>query len=504
MISGQAGTKIKRPALGAALVAGLLLTAAVFGPDLVLRLCLKHLLPAGVSYARARAGPWPVGRPIVLEGLTLSDGRLGRLSCGRVEISGLRLLNLLLARPGLDLAGRLGLSDLRWESEAWTLTAPTLQVSRLKQPEAETGLPFFELEAADLRAEGSGLPAEPRFQVKNLVLSHSASVLADLSFQASTEAGLWTGEVRRLTLNGFQTAWDRWLRSGGRPLGLIPELLHLQMDSGQLALDGRQALLVKTARPEPRFIFTKFSPEAVSYNYYLELTFTPSALGRADPFWTNLAGLTGEPLDFELTMDLTLDPRDRAAQLRNLSLDGRTLGRLDLAAELSGLGPGGDTTADWLAALFPARLHGLSLSFQDQGLTPGYYAWLAGVAGWDAAEVPARLKEELLFPLVGLLAEEGGLSNLPALAAAAEAFLDQPENLTIAAEPTRPLALARLVKMDRYDIIDSLGMTLTVNDQPPVAIGVASEVPAESRPAAPGAAAGSTKISEPTPRPPAE
>jgi hypothetical protein len=144
-----------------------------------------------------------------------------------------------------------------------------------------------------------------------------------------------------------------------------------------------------------------------------------------------------------------------------------------LAAELSGLGPGGGTAAEWLAAFFPARLHSLSLIFQDQGLLPRYYAWLGRVAGWDEDEVRARLKAELLAPLVEILAEEGGFSNLPDLASAAEAFLEQPENLIISAGPARPLALARLVKMNKYDIIDNLGLTLTVNDQPPVAPAVA-------------------------------
>jgi hypothetical protein len=247
------------------------------------------------------------------------------------------------------------------------------------------------------------------------------------------------------------------------------------MDSGYLALDGRTALLVKTARPEPRFLFTKFSSEAVSYEYFLEFTFTPSSLAPLDIFWDNLAGLTGEPLDMELSLDLTIDPRDRAFQLRSLSLDGRTLGRLDLAAEFSGLGSGGDSLAEVLAALSPARVHSLSLTFQDQGLIPGYYAWLAEAAGWDEAEVRARLKAELLTPLAVALAEEGRLSNLQALAEAAESFLDRPESIMLSAEPDRPPVLASLVKMDGYDIIERLKMTLTVNDQLPVALDVAPE-----------------------------
>jgi hypothetical protein len=46
----------------------------------------------------------------------------------------------------------------------------------------------------------------------------------------------------------------------------------------------------------------------------------------------------------------------------------------------------------------------------------------------------------------------------------------------VSAEPARPLALSRLVKMDRYDIINELRLTLTVNDQSPVAPGVAPEI----------------------------
>jgi hypothetical protein len=226
--------------------------------------------------------------------------------------------------------------------------------------------------------------------------------------------------------------------------------------------------LVKTARPEPRFLFTKFSSEAVSYNYFLELTAQPPVLGRASPFWSDLAGLLGEVLDLELSLDLTFDPWEGAGQLRSLSLEGPGLGRLDLACELSGLGPGDDSGL--LAALAPARLHHFSLAFQDQGFMVRYYARLAEAAGWKEAEVPARLKEEFLTPLARDLAEEGGISNLPALAEAISAFLNQPENLIFSAEPARPWPLASLVKRNRYDIIKELGITLTVNDRPPVSV----------------------------------
>jgi hypothetical protein len=81
------------------------------------------------------------------------------------------------------------------------------------------------------------------------------------------------------------------------------------------------------------------------------------------------------------------------------------------------------------------------------------------------------------------LAEEGRLTNLSALAAAAETFLDQPENIMISARPAGPPSLGRLVKMDRYDIIERLKMTFTVNDQPPVALDVAPEaLPERLRP----------------------
>ena len=480
-------------AWGVALVAlGLLLTVAVFGPDMALRLCLGRLLP-GTSLDYVREGGLWTGRAVVLKNLSLTSDDLGRLTMDRAEISGLRLLNLLRARPGLELAESLNFTNLGWELGGWTLAARSIEALRPRRPAAETDPPFYSLVLTG--PQGEGPRAEAGFRMDRLALIDGRAVMDGLNFKALAGAGLWTAEIKGLTLSGFMTAVDRWLQSGGRTWALLPEIFHLQMDSGQLALDGRPALMVRTARPEPRFVFTEFSSEAVSYNYFLEFTFIPSALAGADPFWPNLAGLTGEPLDFELSLDLTLDPWDRAVQVRSLSLDGLTLGRLDLAAELSSLGPEGDTAAGWLAALYPARLHGLSLAFQDQGLLPGYYAWLAGVAGWNEAEVPARLKGELLAPLFGILAEEGVLANLPALALAAEAFLDQPENLMVSAGPDRPLALARLVKMDKYDIISNLKITLTVNDQPTIALGAASEVKA-----APEAAA--DPVAEDSPRSP--
>jgi hypothetical protein len=307
---------------------------------------------------------------LTLRGLSLADEDLGRLTFGLLEIKGLKPLNLLMARPGLDLAGVLNFEDIRWERGNWTFTAPSLVVLRPKRPATEADPPFFQLTGRGLAGEAPGFQAASKFQA-DLSIGDSVSELTDLGFQVSTETGLWTGEVKTLRFDDFKTALNRWQESGGRPFSLIPELIHLQMDSGHLALDGRTAFLVKAARPETRFLFTKFSSEAVSYNYSLELTFTPSSLAPADIFWANLAGLTGEPLDLDLDLDLTIDPLDRAFQLRSLSLDGPTLGRLDLAAEFSGLGPGGDSLAETLAALSPARLHSLSLIFQDQGLIPG-------------------------------------------------------------------------------------------------------------------------------------
>jgi hypothetical protein len=453
-------------------VANLLLAAVIFGPNLALRLYLDHVLPGrtglNVSYNRAEASL--LARTLALDSLVLDGENLGRLTLDRVEISGLKPLNLLIGRPGQDLAETLSLADLHWESENGTLAAASLRVLKPNRPAAETDLPFYRLDLADLRGDGPGVPASPQFRVQNLELLNSGALQADLGFQFSDEAGLWTGEVERLALDSAKTAFDCWLQSEGRPLDLLPELFQLRVDSGRLALDGRPALLIKTARPEPRFLFTKFSSEAVSYNYFLELTLQPPVLGQASPFWADLAGLLGEVLDLDLSLDLTFDPWEGAGQLRSLSLDGRDLGRLDLAFELSGLGPGGDSTAEFLAALAPARLHNLSLTFQDQGFMARYYARLAETAAWQEAEVPARLKAEFLAPLIEDLSAEGGFSNLPALAESAAAFLNQPENFIFSAEPPRPWPLASLVKRDRYDIIKELGITLTFNDQPPVAL----------------------------------
>ena len=473
IMSGAGRSKLKLLALAAVLaVANLILAAALFGPNLALRLYLDRFLPArtGLAVSCRQAEADLLARGLTLEDLTLTSEGQGRLTLGRLEISGLKLLNLLSARPGLDLAETLDLADIHWANELGTLSAASLRVLGPKRTADETDLPFRRLDLAGFKGEGPGPPARARFQVESLRLLNSGEFQADLAFQVSAETGLWTGEVRSLALDDVKTAFDRWLQGQGRPLALLPELLQLRVDSGRLALDGQPALLVKTARPEPRFLFTKFSSEAISYGYFLELTLKPAVLSPAAPFWSNLADLAGDALDLELSLDLTFDPDEGAGQLRSLSLDGRNLGRLDLALELSGLGPGGASAAEFLAALAPARLHSLSLAFQDQGFMTRYYAWLARAAGWKEAEVPGRLKADFLAPLVEALAEEGLLANLPAVAEAARAFLDQPENLMLSAEPARPWPLASLVKTGGYDIIKNLGMTLTVNDRPPVVI----------------------------------
>jgi len=465
--------KLKLLALAAALaLANLLLAAAIFGPNLALRLYLERFLPnrTGLAVSCQKAEADLLARALTVENLTLTAEDQSRLTLGRVEISGLKLWHFLSGRPGLDLAETLFLADLHWANDLGTLSASSLRVLGPNRPASETDLPFRRLDLAGLEGQGPGRPSSAQFQVKSLHILDSGEFQADLAFQVSAEAGLWTGEVERLTLDDAKTAFDSWLQSQGQPLALLPELFHLRLASSRLALDGQPALLIKTARPEPRFLFTKFGSEAVSYGYFLELTLNPAALERAAPFWSELAALAGEVLDLEMSLDLTFDPEEGAGQLRSLSLEGRNLGRLDLAFELSDLWPEGASSTEFLAALTLAKLHSLSLVFQDQGFMTRYYAWLAEAAGWKAAEVPGRLKADFLAPLARALAEEGGAASLPALAEAAGAFLDQPENLMLSAEPARPWPLARLVKTGGYDIINDLGMTLTVNDRPPVSV----------------------------------
>gem|GEM_PF-2550822 len=464
--------RFKFPALAATL-AGTGLLLAFFGPSLALRLYLDLILPRQtgltVSYSRADLK----NRDLFLKNLTLTGPELGRLTCD-LELRDIQ--NLIWSRPGLDLADSLALHDILWERESGIFSTPRIDVLRPRWPEGETDLPFSLLIAHNIR--GQGFPDDPRFQAKRLALGNPDLTVEDLAFKFTTEAGsAWTGEVKSLKLDDFKSALDRWIQSGGRPLGLLPELFHLRVVSGRLDLEDQPVLLVKTAFAEPRRLFTKFSPDAVSYSYFLELWLDPAPLSGAFP-----PGLSGPPLDFELALDLTFDPQGRALELRSLSLDEPNLGRLDLAAELSGLGPGGYLAPELLAALFPARLHSLSLAFQDQGVMAGLYDWLALREGWDEAETPARLKAELLAPLAEGLAEGEGFSSLSALAKEAQAFLEQPENLIISVEPVRPLSLVRLVKRDRYDIIGELGLTLTVNDRPPVA--AASGLLLEPRPPA--------------------
>ena len=471
MNPGAGRPKLKLLALAAALaLANLLLAAAIFGPNLALRLYLERFLPSRTGLAVSCQKADLLAHSLTLENLVLTSADQSRLTLGRVEISGLKLLNILSGRPGLDLAETLNMADIHWANELGTISASSLRVLGPNRPAAETDLPFRRLDITSLEGQGPGRPSSAQFQVKDLHILNSGEFQADLAFQVAAEAGLWTGEVEGLTLDDAKTAFDNWLQSQGQPWGLLPELFHLRLASGRLDLDGRPAFLVKTAHPEPRFLFTKFGSEAVSYGYFLELTLSPEVLGPAAPFWSELAGLAGPTLDLEMSLDLTLDPEEGAGQLRSLSLEGRGLGRLDLAFELSDLWFEGASATEILAALSLARLHSLSLVFQDQGFMTGYYAWLAKAAGCKAAEVPGRLKADFLAPLVEALAEEGGMASLPALAEAARAFLDQPENLMLLAEPARPWPLVRLVKTGGYDIINDLGMTLTVNDRPPVPV----------------------------------
>ena len=128
---------------------------------------------------------------------------------------------------------------------------------------------------------------------------------------------------------------------------------------------------------------------------------------------------------------------------------------------------------------------GLTLAYSDQGFLARYYAWLDR-RGWlppaDGRSAAERFQAAYLEPLVQTLAEDAGLDNLPALAEEARIFLNRPETMTLAAAPTRPWSLARLARMNRYDIIEKLSLTLTVNGRPPVSPAVAAGVFPETQP----------------------
>lgn len=109
------------------------------------------------------------------------------------------------------------------------------------------------------------------------------------------------------------------------------------------------------------------------------------------------------------------------------------------------------------------NLHGLEISFDDASLTTKVLEYAAEDQGISSADVVNQTKAVLPFMMAGINAPQ--LSQ--ALTAALSQFLDDPQSLTIRAEPANPVPFSMLLAAGMASpdaLIQQLNLSVTAND----------------------------------------
>jgi hypothetical protein len=172
-------------------------------------------------------------------------------------------------------------------------------------------------------------------------------------------------------------------------------------------------------------------------------------------------------------------PRTGAGALDSLRLTVKDAGTLDIGARIGGLTP---ETARSLQAIRgniaraprgekrrpitalgalveQLTFVGASISFQDDSLTGKILDYVAAEQGVDRAQIVARAKQTLPLALITLNDPEAAVEAAGALSA----FLDNPKNLTIRAEPPNPVPLRDIIGGSMLALPQILGLKIEAN-----------------------------------------
>lgn len=137
----------------------------------------------------------------------------------------------------------------------------------------------------------------------------------------------------------------------------------------------------------------------------------------------------------------------------------------DLQAQIAA-NPEGDTSSQGLAILGLMQqliFHSTSVKFTDDSLTNKLLTYLAETQGMKPGDIANQAKAVLPF----LLGQLGNAELTAQAMQAVGAFLDNPKNITIKANPSAPVPFALLaadVMSDPKELTRRLGVTVTSND----------------------------------------
>lgn len=495
-----------------AVPAVLLLLIFIFGPTLFLNLALTRLIPDqtgwAIDYDQARAGF--LFRSARITGLRLTPVQADLpLAAAEVNLEGLaagQIISLIrnpaAVRPAtIELAARATVTDFRAGRTDLTLVVPEFTTEKLVLPadeEERNQIPilFARLALRDLSLKvGEGLNFRVgRLEARDLRRETLGSLkIGALDF--TFDDGGWSAEGLRLealTMGRFKTEAVKRAYSGRLDATSLPWLLAacdtLDVAQAVWSHSGREALNIRRIL----FDFNTAGPDgAVTYVRSFDFRVDLAALGAVsgETAWGDLADIAGPAVDMSLDLEADFNRQTGQINLRRAALASPTLGHLEAGGRLTGM----MMVRPWLTPsqlLFAngALLENLYIVYKDQGLAAGLYRHFDRTIFRDLSGRPTadNLMAHYIRPLAGLMEDERGLANLPALISEVEAFLERPEAVSLTASPVSPFPLiALLANPDYYDIIEKLRLTAQVGSRAPVGVAVHSGIFHERLPSSP-------------------
>ncbi|MEM9222101.1 MAG: hypothetical protein AAGB11_06820 [Pseudomonadota bacterium] len=168
----------------------------------------------------------------------------------------------------------------------------------------------------------------------------------------------------------------------------------------------------------------------------------PAAL-LDDPQVTGILQAVGaDPIRANGRIDLTWDEQTGAVTLNEgLSVEG--VGEIETNAQLSGI-PRVIFENPMRAneAVATAAVGGVSVRYQDGGLAPFLLGMMSEQAGIPADQFAAGMSQQVEMQLAGILGDQALAGSI---AGEVQAFLSDPRNFSVSAQPPSPVPLAQLI-----------------------------------------------------------
>ena len=172
-------------------------------------------------------------------------------------------------------------------------------------------------------------------------------------------------------------------------------------------------------------------------------------------------GIPGmEPLSVDLFLDYTFEPNAQAFHIRQLTIRGRDLGTVSLAAGIGNFVL--ENAALYLIMPHAIVFEGLSLVYTDDSLVSRWIAARSVEEGVSPKAYTRALEENFIRD--SIRARQEGKPVIADALAALTAFLNRPDHLIFEARPEDPVPLGRLMRVTTFEeFVDLLDVRVAAN-----------------------------------------